>query len=43
MPLPLTPELYWLTLTCLMTGLFWDVGAPGVPGRRSEHPGATSD
>ena len=23
MPLPLTPELYWLTLTCLMTGLFW--------------------
>lgn len=20
---PLAPELYWLTLTCLMTGLFW--------------------
>lgn len=23
MPMPLTPELYWLTLTCLMTGLLW--------------------
>lgn len=23
MPMPLTPELYWLTLTCLLTGLLW--------------------
>jgi uncharacterized MAPEG superfamily protein len=23
MPIPLQPELYWLTLTCLMTGLLW--------------------
>lgn len=23
MPIPLTPELYWLTLTCLLTGLLW--------------------
>lgn len=23
MPTPLPPELYWLTLTCLMTGLLW--------------------
>jgi uncharacterized MAPEG superfamily protein len=23
MPLQMTPELYWLTLTCLMTGLLW--------------------
>ena len=23
MPIPLSPELYWLTLTCLLTGLLW--------------------
>lgn len=23
MPMPITPELYWLTLTCLLTGLLW--------------------
>ena len=23
MPIPLSPELYWLTLTCLVTGLLW--------------------
>ena len=23
MPLQMTPELYWLTLTCLLTGVLW--------------------